>query len=363
LREGKSIRQDIYFEETPFSKKFYKNAKERTDRKKADARLCEFEKMFDMIARISEVGFFRANILHTDGELYATDQWYANMNVPKDYTMTASSLVPDTIHPEDAAALGRFMADAIEGKATVHPYVEFRVRNLDGTTHWLRGSAMVTEHDIKKGRAVLFGMNIDITATKNIENTLIEARNKAEESDMLKSAFTANMSHESGDLTVESTPGKESRFSLCIPAQPVEDPQAVENLTAETPDGRKPVVLVAEGLKINYVLLSKLLEKFYTVIIAQNGEEAVKAHAEHAPDLILMDLKMPKMDGLKAADQIRLKDTKTPIVAITAFAFDFDRQKAAASGCNYPITKPIEPTQLLKIEHDFITKGKYEPKA
>jgi signal transduction histidine kinase len=167
-----------------------------TDKRFADAQIRAFEKIFDMVARFSEVGFFRVNILVPDKEMYVTDQWYANLNISKSGPLTTSNLIPDTIHTDDAALMLDFIGKAIETTAANHRYIETRVRNVDGSFKWLRWSMMIVERDVKAGRVILCGMNIDITATKDIESTLVEARNKAEESDRLKSAFITNMSHE-----------------------------------------------------------------------------------------------------------------------------------------------------------------------
>jgi CheY-like chemotaxis protein len=95
--------------------------------------------------------------------------------------------------------------------------------------------------------------------------------------------------------------------------------------------------------------ISSYLEaKAYRVIIAKNGVEAISiAKAEH-PDLILMDIQMPVMDGLEAIAQIRLDPSliEIPIVALTALAMEGDRDRCLAAGANEYISKPIRLKQL-----------------
>lgn len=110
-----------------------------------------------------------------------------------------------------------------------------------------------------------------------------------------------------------------------------------------------PLILLAEDNEANIMTISSYLEaKAYRVIIAKNGVEAISiAKAEH-PDLILMDIQMPVMDGLEAIAQIRLDPSliEIPIVALTALAMEGDRDRCLAAGANEYISKPIRLKQL-----------------
>jgi CheY-like chemotaxis protein len=95
--------------------------------------------------------------------------------------------------------------------------------------------------------------------------------------------------------------------------------------------------------------ISSYLEaKAYRVIIAKNGVEAIAIAKEQSPDLILMDIQMPVMDGLEAIAQIRLDPSliEIPIVALTALAMEGDRDRCLAAGANEYISKPIRLKQL-----------------
>ena len=113
-------------------------------------------------------------------------------------------------------------------------------------------------------------------------------------------------------------------------------------------------ILVAEDNDSNYLLMTFILKGHYEYFRAINGQEAVdKATTEH-PDLILMDLKMPKMDGLDATKQIKSMLPHMPIVALTANAFDSDRQQAIDAGCDAFLSKPVSAMDCLKTIEKFL---------
>lgn len=106
-------------------------------------------------------------------------------------------------------------------------------------------------------------------------------------------------------------------------------------------------ILVAEDNESNFLLIMTILKKEYQIIHAHDGLEAIQNYQQFAPDAILMDIKMPNMDGLTATQEIRKLDTSIPIIVVSAFAFDSDKQEAAEAGCTDYLTKPVEP-YLLK---------------
>ena len=107
-------------------------------------------------------------------------------------------------------------------------------------------------------------------------------------------------------------------------------------------------ILVAEDNDSNYLLMTFILKGHYEFLRASNGQEAVdKASTEH-PDLILMDLKMPRMDGLTATKQIKGMLPNLPIVALTANAFDTDRHQAMEAGCDAFLAKPVSAADCLQ---------------
>ncbi|HBX90561.1 MAG TPA: PAS domain-containing sensor histidine kinase, partial [Alistipes sp.] len=99
----------------------------------------------------------------------------------------------------------------------------------------------------------------------------------------------------------------------------------------------------------NYLLISLLLRRDYEIIRACDGEEAVRLCAERRPDAVLMDVRMPVMDGLEATRRIRRTDGQVPIVAVTAFAYEQDRQRALEAGCSDYLSKPVSATRLREL--------------
>lgn len=125
-------------------------------------------------------------------------------------------------------------------------------------------------------------------------------------------------------------------------------------MTDNNSDVRKPMILIAEDVESNYKLLEIILKKEYTLLWAKNGREAVDFAMEHKPDAILMDIKMPVMDGLEATRQIRKFNAEVPIIAVTAFAYDRDRQKALEAGANDYLSKPLNGERLRQKLRELI---------
>jgi two-component system cell cycle response regulator DivK len=109
-------------------------------------------------------------------------------------------------------------------------------------------------------------------------------------------------------------------------------------------------ILVVEDQEDNRQILRDLLGNAgYEVTEAENGEEAIAAVAQRRPDLILMDIQLPVMDGYEATRRIRTNpDLKfVPIIAVTSFALAGDESKALEAGCNSYVSKPYSPRELL----------------
>ena len=112
-----------------------------------------------------------------------------------------------------------------------------------------------------------------------------------------------------------------------------------------------PKVLLVEDNEMNRDMLSRrLVRNGYDVVIAVNGQEGVDMAASEHPDLILMDMSLPVLDGWKATRRLKADPgTKAiPIIALTAHAMESDREKAMAAGCDDFDTKPIELPGLLE---------------
>ena len=109
-------------------------------------------------------------------------------------------------------------------------------------------------------------------------------------------------------------------------------------------------ILVAEDNDSNYMLMTYILKNHFEFFRAKNGQDAL----DEQPDLVLMDIKMPVMDGLEATRLIKLKNPSLPIIALTANAFDSDRQQALAAGCDDFLSKPINAEKCIQTIKKFL---------
>ena len=97
----------------------------------------------------------------------------------------------------------------------------------------------------------------------------------------------------------------------------------------------------------NYRLCEAILASRYELYWAHNGEEAISLFLKNQPDIILMDIRMPEVNGYEATEAIRQMSATVPIIALTAFAYEEDRQKIMQSGFTDFLTKPISSRILL----------------
>lgn len=117
-----------------------------------------------------------------------------------------------------------------------------------------------------------------------------------------------------------------------------------------------PLILVAEDEDNNYELVKVVLSKRYRLLRAHNGIEAVTFSEDEHPDLILMDIRMPEMDGLDATRIIKEVNPDVPIIALSAYAFEENIREAQAAGCNGFLSKPFRVEDLLDKIHNYLTE-------
>lgn len=105
-------------------------------------------------------------------------------------------------------------------------------------------------------------------------------------------------------------------------------------------------VLIVEDIDLNIDLLSQLLEDDYALLVAKDGAQGVALAAEKHPDLVIMDMALPVMDGYEATRRIRQQFPSMPVVGLSSHAMPGDAEKAMAAGCNDYLTKPIDEDLL-----------------
>ena len=118
-------------------------------------------------------------------------------------------------------------------------------------------------------------------------------------------------------------------------------------------------ILIVEDQEDNRKILRDLLtSQGYRVIEAIDGQTGIQLARDHRPDLILMDIQLPGIDGYEATRQIKADENlrDTPLIVVTSYALSGDSQKAFAAGCDAYIAKPFSPRQMLSTVQEFLAK-------
>ncbi|WP_346882373.1 response regulator [uncultured Algibacter sp.] len=163
-----------------------------------------------------------------------------------------------------------------------------------------------------------------------------------------------------GKITLKSEVGVGSTFAVSVPLKIDEHtPNYIpKNEHIPLDLGNEEIILIAEDNNLNYLLISKLLKQFnFQIIRAKNGQEAVDICKENDEiDLILMDIKMPYLDGHSAFSKIREFNIKIPIIAHTAYSFPEEIEKIKETGFDGFISKPIDKNKLFNIVKKYMVK-------
>jgi PAS domain S-box-containing protein len=157
-----------------------------------------------------------------------------------------------------------------------------------------------------------------------------------------------------GDIAVDSAPGRGSRFGFELELEVLADiekaPEAERTVIGLKPGQPKHRLLIADDIATNRQLLVRYLAPLgFELEEAADGEEALARWREGRPDLILLDMRMPKLDGHEVARRVRAEETgrHTPIIAVTASAFEEQQSQVLAAGCDEFLRKPFREAELF----------------
>ncbi|WP_291529267.1 ATP-binding protein [Bacteroides sp. UBA939] len=203
------------------------------------------------------------------------------------------------------------------------------------------------------------GCGIPKDKQKDIFNRFVKLNTFVQGTGLGLSICKTLIDHMDGKIGVESEEGKGSTFWFTLPYK-----TAMEADVVKVPEYVPPIVvnkdkltiLIAEDNESNYKLFESILRSDYHLVHAWDGMEAVELFKEYSPQIILMDINMPVMDGYEATRKIRNLSNKVPIIAVTAFAYASDEQKVMASGFDGYMPKPINAKQLKAQLTDIMQK-------
>ena len=168
-----------------------------------------------------------------------------------------------------------------------------------------------------------------------------------------------------GTISVESEVGKGSTFHFVMPFEGtiggLDQTKTASTTSVRTirisersDDAKMKKILVAEDEDSNYELVKIVLQKRYRLLRAHNGIEAVTINEDEKPDMILMDIRMPEMNGLDATRIIKEVSSDTPIVALSAYAFEENVREAKAAGCDDFLAKPFKVENLIEVVRKYL---------
>ena len=168
-----------------------------------------------------------------------------------------------------------------------------------------------------------------------------------------------------GTIRVDSTVNIGSTFTFVLPFQGTVGGLNQERTTTTTNvrtirvsarpgDLNQKTILVAEDEDSNYELVKIVLQKRFRLLRAHNGIEAVNLNEDERPDLILMDIRMPEMNGLDATRIIKEVNHNTPVIALSAYAFEENIREAKMAGCDEFMAKPFRVENLIEVVRKYL---------
>lgn len=203
------------------------------------------------------------------------------------------------------------------------------------------------------------GIGIDPTKIHQVFERFAKLNNSAQGTGLGLSICKTIVDRLGGFISVTSETNKGSTFTFTLPyknddksqenIQTIKDELLTDVSASEENDSKQHTILIAEDTDSNYNLLDAFLSSSYKLLRARNGIEAVTMYEKFKPDLILMDIEMPDLNGLEATKIIRELSPTLPIIIQSAHAYEEDRHAALKAGCNNFIAKPFSQEKLKEM--------------
>ena len=222
--------------------------------------------------------------------------------------------------------------------------------------------------DLKDGCVEFFvqdtGMGIPPEKARNIFDRFVKLNDFAAGTGLGLAISKMIVEKLDGTIGVYSEPGKGTRFHFSIPVVHRDGSKNDEQLCAAPgrDDGKSWVLLVAEDSDTNFRLIEAVLSRRFSLVRAHTGAEAVDMFGTVQPDAVLMDIRMPVMDGLEATRRIRSVSADVPIIAMSAYSSGSEIESARNAGCNEFLVKPLSQYSLHRALNaalvEFKGKGK-----
>ena len=232
------------------------------------------------------------------------------------------------------------------------------MRNSNGDTCDVLYNASIYRNEVGEVQGV-FASARDITTSKQEEESLLHAKEKAEASGLGLSIAKGMLEALGGTICVESKVGVGSGFFFTIPCvNETTKPFAGSSDRRNKKPLKGASVLVAEDDRTNFLYFKYLLKNIddLKILHASDGEEAIKMFKTNPGIvLILMDIKMPRINGYEATRHIKLINKDIPIIALTAIAMSGDEFKATEAGCDGYLSKPVSKKSLIEKMAEFVT--------
>lgn len=358
-----------------------------TDHSQASTQRKEIEDLNSIINKAfveSNIGLCRLNLFDNKG--FATQTWYDNLYLTERVPITESF---SNLPPEDYEYISNYIDEIKNIQFNEQAYLAFaaqdfkkklsctlKVKDTTGKAHYLRLYSEISSYNPDNGEIMADFITLNIDQQKKREAELENTYIKTKEAEELKHSFIANLGDEIHtplntitlsclQLFTNRSPKDEKILYEKVELNTNKLLKIIETIVNSTKD--KPVsteakkltpsqktLLIAEDNENNFKLLRYMIKSKYKIEHAWNGYEAVLIYKNVNPDLILMDIKMPVMDGYEATQEIRKIDGSIPIIAVTAYSFNREQESIQSKGFNDYLPKPVNEEDLLKLLKKYL---------